>query len=104
MIQTTFHAKDGLVSPVFKGLKIRIRKVTILNEKDCIKVKQKWGFDKKDWVEIHYSLRVLGHAWLANGKDSCWIKMNHLGLIASPFILKLERTGDVLSYEPPYVG
>ena len=72
--QAAIHAKDELVSPVVKGLGIRIHKVTILNEKDCIKVKQKSWLDKKGWVEIHDILRVQGFSLLANGKDSCWIR------------------------------
>lgn len=48
MRQAAIHAKDELVSPVVKGLGIRIHKVTILNEKDCIKVRQKGWLDKKD--------------------------------------------------------
>lgn len=75
MRQAAIHAKDELVSPVVKGLGVRIHKVTILNEKDCIKVRQKGWLDKKDWVEIHDILRVQGFSWLANGKDSCWIRM-----------------------------
>lgn len=75
MRQAAIHAKDELVSPVVKGLGIRIHKVTILNEKDCLKVKQKGWLDKKDWVEIHDILRVQGFNWLANGKDSCWLKL-----------------------------
>jgi len=44
-------------------------------EKDCIKMKPKEWLDKKDWREIHDILRVQGFNWLANGKDSCWIKV-----------------------------
>jgi putative transposase len=75
MRQAAVHAKDELVNPIIKGLGIRIHKLTILNEKDSITVKQKGWLDKKDWVEIHDILRVQGFAWLANGKESCWIKM-----------------------------
>jgi hypothetical protein len=76
MRQAAIHAKNELVSPVVKGLAVRIHKVVILNEKNCIKVKQKGWLDKKDWVEIHDILRVQGFAWLSNGKDSCWIKLS----------------------------
>jgi hypothetical protein len=31
--------------------------------------------EKKEWREIHDILRVQGFNWLANGKDSCWIKI-----------------------------
>jgi transposase-like protein len=74
MRQAAIHAKDEQVSPVVKGLGIRIHKVTILNEKDCIKIKQKGWLDRKDWIEINDIVRVQGFAWLSNGKDSCWIK------------------------------
>ncbi|WP_337861943.1 hypothetical protein [Nitrososphaera sp.] len=60
MRQAAVHAKDELVNPIVKGLGGRIHKVTILNEKDCIKVRQKGGLDKKDQVEIHDIRRVQG--------------------------------------------
>ena len=41
MRQAAVHAKDAVVQPVVKGLGVRIHKLTILNEKDSIKVKQK---------------------------------------------------------------
>ena len=31
--------------------------------------------EKKDWREINDIVRVQGFCWLANGKDSCWMKM-----------------------------
>lgn len=71
MRQAAIHAKDNLVSPIVKGLGVRTHKVTILNEKDCINVKQKGWMEKKEWVEIHDILRVQGFSWLSNGKDSC---------------------------------
>jgi len=56
MRQAAIHAKDKLVTSVVKGLGVCIRKVTILNEKDCIKVKQKGWLDKKDgWRLTTYS-------------------------------------------------
>lgn len=70
MRQVALHAKDERVSPVVNGLGVRIDKVTILNEKDCIKVKQKGWLDRKERFEIHDILRVQGFAWLSNGKDS----------------------------------
>lgn len=75
MRQAAIHAKETKTEPVIKGLGIRIHKVMIMNENDCIKVKQKSWLDKKDWTEINDILRVQGFAWLSNGKDSCWIKM-----------------------------
>jgi hypothetical protein len=54
-------------------LGIRINRLQILNEKDCIKAKLKpdgW-MDKKDWREIHDILRVQGFNWLSNEKDGC---------------------------------
>jgi len=76
MRQAAVHAKDSEKEPLVKGLGIRIMKVNILNEKDCIKVRPKSWLDKKDWREIHDILGVQGFNWLANGKDSCWIKIN----------------------------
>jgi G3E family GTPase len=75
MMQAAIHAKDEFVNPVVKGLGVRLHKATILNEKDCTKVKQKEWLDKKEWAEIHDILRVQGYNWLARGKDSCWIKV-----------------------------
>lgn len=53
----------------------RFAKLNIVNEKDCIKFKQKAWIEKQEWREINDILRINGFAWLSNGKDSCWIKM-----------------------------
>jgi hypothetical protein len=74
MRQAAIHNKESSKEPIVKGLGIRINKVIILNEKDCIKMKPKGWLDKKDWREINDILRVQGFNWLSNGKDSCWIK------------------------------
>lgn len=52
----------------------RIEKISISNEKDCIKVYCKGWVEKQTWREINDILRINGFAWLSNGKDSCWIK------------------------------
>lgn len=52
----------------------RIEKVSISNEKDCIKVYCKGWVEKQTWREINDILRINGFAWLSNGKDSCWLK------------------------------
>lgn len=57
-------------------LEKRIQYVEILNEKDCMKVKPKGWIDKQVWKEINDILRVHQFAWLSNGKDSCWIRMD----------------------------
>jgi hypothetical protein len=75
MRQAAVYAKD-VQEPTVKGLGIRANKVQILNEGDCIKVKPLGWMEKKDWREIHDILRVQGFNWLANGKDSCWIRMD----------------------------
>lgn len=77
MRQAAIHNKDASVEPFVKGLGIRLNKIVILNEKDCIKIKPTSWLDNKDWREIHDILRVQGFSWLANGKDSCWINMSH---------------------------
>lgn len=75
MRQAAIHAKDAVVvEPFVKGLGIRMQKLTIINEKDCLKIKPKGWIDKKDWREINDILRVQGFNWLSHGKDSCWIK------------------------------
>ncbi|MFY3740855.1 MAG: hypothetical protein HMLIMOIP_001300 [Candidatus Nitrosomirales archaeon] len=52
----------------------KLSKLLIINEKDCFKVKPKEWLDLKAWREIHDMLRLQGFNWLANGKDTCWIK------------------------------
>jgi hypothetical protein len=74
MRQAAVHAKD-VQEPTVKGLGIRANKVQIVNESDCIKVKPKGWMEKKELREIHDILRVQGFNWLANGRDSCWIRM-----------------------------
>jgi hypothetical protein len=38
--------------PIVKGLGIRINKMQVVNENDCIKVKPKGWMEKKEWREI----------------------------------------------------
>ena len=54
----------------------RIKKVTIVNEGDSIKITPKGWIDKHIWREINDILRLHKFRWLSNGKDSCWLKMN----------------------------
>lgn len=75
MRQSAIHNRNAIVEPFAKGLGIRLSKILVLNEKDCVKIKPKLWLDKKDWREINDILRAQGFSWLANGKDSCWIKM-----------------------------
>ena len=53
----------------------RIRKVTIVNEGDSIKVTPKAWIDKSVWREINDILKLHEFGWLSNGKDSCWMKL-----------------------------
>ena len=53
----------------------RIKKVTIVNEGDSIKVTPKTWIDKKIWREINDILKLHEFGWLSNGKDSCWLKL-----------------------------
>jgi hypothetical protein len=53
----------------------RVKHAEIMNEKDCVKVKPKGWLDKQVWKEINDFLRMHQFAWLSNGKDSCWIRM-----------------------------
>jgi putative transposase len=52
----------------------RIEKVSIVNEKDSIKVTCKGWMERQTWREINDILRLNGFSWLSNGKDSCWLK------------------------------
>lgn len=76
MRQAAIHAKDVREEPLVKGLGIWINKVVILNEKDCIKIKQKQWLDFRVWREINDIVRTQRFNWFASGKDSCWIKAN----------------------------
>lgn len=53
----------------------RIKKVTIVNEGDCIKVTPKAWIDKSIWREINDILKLYQFSWLSNGRDSCWMKL-----------------------------
>lgn len=59
---------------VINQLDKRFEKLTVVNEKDCIKFKQKGWIEREEWREINDILRINGFAWLSNGKDSCWLK------------------------------
>jgi uncharacterized protein YecE (DUF72 family) len=62
---------------VIKQLGKRFEKLTVVNEKDCIKFKQKCWIEKQEWREVNDILRINGFSWLSNGKDSCWIRMSN---------------------------
>jgi len=69
--------KQSATKPNFvNNLGKRIKKVTIVNEGDSIKVTPKDWIDKHIWREINDILKLHKFAWLSNGKDSCWLKMN----------------------------
>lgn len=53
----------------------RIEKVTIVNEKDSIKITCKGWMEKQTWREINDILKLSGFNWLSNGRDSCWLKL-----------------------------
>lgn len=52
-----------------------IEKVTIINEKDSIRINPKAWIEKQTWREINDILHLNGFSWLPNEKDSCWIKL-----------------------------
>lgn len=62
---------------VINQLGKRFEKLTVTNEMDCIKFKQKAWIEREEWREINDILRVNGFSWLSNGKDSCWIRMQN---------------------------
>jgi len=53
----------------------RIKKVTIVNEGDSIKITPKAWIDKSVWGEINDILKLHEFGWLSSGKDSCWLKL-----------------------------
>ena len=68
--------KRSTTKPNFvNNLGKRIKKITIVNEGDSIKVTPKIWIDKKVWREINDILKLHEFGWLSNGKDSCWLKM-----------------------------
>lgn len=60
---------------VINQLGKRYQNLDVVNEKDCIKFKQKRWMEKQEWREVNDLLRVNGFSWLSNGRDSCWIRM-----------------------------
>ena len=69
--------KQSATKPNFvNNLGKRIKKVTIVNEGDSIKVSPRGWIDKQIWREINDILKLHKFAWLSNGKDSCWLKFN----------------------------
>ena len=75
MRQAAVYGKEIQQESIVKGLGIRANRVQILNESDCVKVSPRGWMEKKYWREISEILRVQGFNWLANGKDSCWIRV-----------------------------
>ncbi len=53
----------------------RIKKVSIINEGDSIKVSPRGWIGKHIWREINDILRLHQFSWLSNGKDICWLKL-----------------------------
>jgi hypothetical protein len=54
----------------------RLQKLLIINEKDCIKIKQKGWLDKKEWREIHDILSAglqLAGEWQGKLLDKAYI-------------------------------
>ena len=43
-------------------------KLTVINEKDCIKFKQKCWIERLEWREINDILMINGFSWLSNSK------------------------------------
>ncbi len=67
---------SGIKVNFVNNLGKRIKKVTIINEGDSIKVSPRGWIDTQIWREINDILRLHKFAWLSNGKDSCWLRMN----------------------------
>ena len=68
--------KQAASKPNFvNSLGKRIKKLTIVNEKDSIKITTKEWIDKRIWREINDILRLHGFSWVSNYEDSCWLKL-----------------------------
>ena len=68
--------KQSATKPNFvNNLGKRVKKVSIANEGDSIKVTPKGWIDKAVWREINDILKLHEFSWLSNGKDSCWMKL-----------------------------
>ena len=53
----------------------RIKKVSIINEDNAIKISPRGWIDKHIWREINDILSLHKFSWLSNGNDSCWLKI-----------------------------
>jgi len=71
LIKQAGSSKPNFVNNLGK----RIKKISIVNEGDCIKVIPTGWIDKSIWREINDILRLHEFSWLSNGKDSCWMKL-----------------------------
>jgi len=68
--------KQAGIKPNFvNNLGKRLKKVSIVNEGDSIKVTPTGWIDKAVWREINDILKLYQFSWLSNGKDSCWMKL-----------------------------
>ncbi|MEO9277031.1 MAG: DDE-type integrase/transposase/recombinase [Nitrososphaera sp.] len=71
LIRKSVESKGNFATQLGK----RIEKVSIVNEKDSIKVTCKGWMERQTWREINDILRLNGFSWVSNGKDSCWLKL-----------------------------
>ena len=71
LITKSIESKGNFVVHLGK----RIEKVSIVNEKDSIKITCKGWMERQTWREINDILKLSGFNWLSNGKDSCWLKL-----------------------------
>ena len=53
----------------------RIKKVSIVNDGDCIRIIPTGWIDKHIWREINDILKLHQFSWLSNRKDSCWMNI-----------------------------
>ena len=67
--------QSGTKPNFINNLGKRIKKVSIVNEGDSIKITPIGWIDKKIWREINDILRLYEFSWLSSGKDSCWLKL-----------------------------
>jgi hypothetical protein len=66
-----------LESKIIERLGKHYEKLELLHNKTDIRVRQKKWVEKEEWNEINRTLKSNGFSWLSDGKNSCWIKMNH---------------------------
>jgi len=67
---------DDMIQRKFvSALGTRIQHLSIIEEKNCLKIKPKTWLQRELWKEVTNILRVYGFVWVNDGRESLWLKM-----------------------------